>query len=789
MAKATTRFVCQNCGHAAPKWMGRCPDCNEWNSLVEETVRSEPRSLAASIARGTVPGGAGLALREGMNLSYMGAEASAPRPITEVVAINHQRTTTGIGEFDRVLGGGIVSGSLVLIGGDPGIGKCLVGTERVLDPHTGDFLPITEWADGNRPVLALDGERGRLQPQAISGFLEQGTRSIVEVHTRLGRRLRCTPNHPLLTPEGWRPVETLAIGARIASPRSLPVFGKESLDENVVRLIAYTLSDGNAHSAIGVTSALPEVEEDVQRIAVAFGMTIRVYAKPGRAKQFRFVIPYVERGEARQEFTAALLHIREKAGISWAEWARRANVHYARIQAWRCGRMVPSAEEVVRLAEGAGVAVSEFPIAAVDKETMATPVARLLEQHGLRYSHAENKAVPSAIFRLPKAQMALFLKVLFSCDGSVHLMPNGVPGLSYSTISRRLAEDVQHLLLRFGFITKLRTKHTRVKERAYTAYEIQMLGCAEVKRFLNEIGIWGREAAKERIAEMTIPTLPSTHFDTLPVSADFWEHLREAAGGVSFKDISMGAGVMIRNRRHDRPLCRKTIAALAKAYPTPYLSRLAENDIYWDEISAITPAGEELVYDLTVPGAHNFVAGDLIVHNSTLLSKVAGNVASGYGTTLYVSGEESAEQIKMRADRLEASHPDLLLASETDVAQIAVYVQQLKPKYLIIDSIQTMQSPDVDSSPGTVSQVRASCAALAAIAKGMKIPVFLVGHVTKEGAIAGPRVLEHMVDTVLYFEGDRSRVTGTSRTASCALSRTASVRRTSWASSRCVRRG
>lgn len=156
-----------------------------------------------------------------------------------------------------------------------------------------------------------------------------------------------------------------------------------------------------------------------------------------------------------------------------------------------------------------------------------------------------------------------------------------------------------------------------------------------------------------------------------------------------------------------------------------------------------------------VSGSLVLIGGDPGIGKSTLLSKVAGNVASQYGTTLYVSGEESAEQIKMRADRLEASHPDLLLASETDVAQIAVYVQQLKPKYLIIDSIQTMQSPDVDSSPGTVSQVRASCAALAAIAKGMKIPVFLVGHVTKEGAIAGPRVLEHMVDTVLYFEGDR----------------------------------
>jgi DNA repair protein RadA/Sms len=156
-----------------------------------------------------------------------------------------------------------------------------------------------------------------------------------------------------------------------------------------------------------------------------------------------------------------------------------------------------------------------------------------------------------------------------------------------------------------------------------------------------------------------------------------------------------------------------------------------------------------------VPGSLVLIGGDPGIGKSTLLTQVAGNVAKEHGTTLYVSGEESAEQIKLRASRLDAEHENLLLASETDVAQIAHYVQQLKPKYLIIDSIQTMQSPDVESSPGTVSQVRASCAALAAMAKGLKVPVFLVGHVTKEGSIAGPRVLEHMVDTVLYFEGDR----------------------------------
>src|SRR5262249_30983783 len=157
-----------------------------------------------------------------------------------------------------------------------------------------------------------------------------------------------------------------------------------------------------------------------------------------------------------------------------------------------------------------------------------------------------------------------------------------------------------------------RTKRQKVNGEPYRAYELQMLGVAEVKRFLNEIGIWGRDEAKAAIERMSLPTLSSTHFDTIPMSAYFWEHLRDITSGVSFKAISNKAGVTIRNRRRERPLTRKTIAAVADAYPSSYLQSLAYSDIYWDEIASITPAGEEQVFDLTVPGAANFVANELI---------------------------------------------------------------------------------------------------------------------------------------------------------------------------------
>jgi len=156
-----------------------------------------------------------------------------------------------------------------------------------------------------------------------------------------------------------------------------------------------------------------------------------------------------------------------------------------------------------------------------------------------------------------------------------------------------------------------------------------------------------------------------------------------------------------------------------------------------------------------VPGSLILVGGDPGIGKSTLLLQVADRLGQEHGTVLYASGEESTQQIKLRADRLSVTAERLLLVAENDIEQIEEHVRAVQPCCLVIDSIQTMYAPGVESAPGTVSQVRESAARLMRLAKSTHLPVFLVGHVTKEGNLAGPRVLEHMVDTVLYFEGDR----------------------------------
>ena len=156
-----------------------------------------------------------------------------------------------------------------------------------------------------------------------------------------------------------------------------------------------------------------------------------------------------------------------------------------------------------------------------------------------------------------------------------------------------------------------------------------------------------------------------------------------------------------------------------------------------------------------VPGSLVLVGGDPGIGKSTLLLQVCQKLCENQKHTLYISGEESLKQIKLRANRMGEFKEDLYLLCETNLDVIRSVIENRKPDVVIIDSIQTMYSEDVASAPGSVSQVRESTNVFMQLAKGLGISIFIVGHVTKEGTVAGPRVLEHMVDTVLYFEGDR----------------------------------
>ena len=191
---------------------------------------------------------------------------------------------------------------------------------------------------------------------------------------------------------------------------------------------------------------------------------------------------------------------------------------------------------------------------------------------------------------------------------------------------------------------------------------------------------------------------------------------------------------------------------LRQTQPIPFSSIEAQDDSR--EITGIEEFDRVLGGGI-VPGSLVLIGGEPGIGKSTLLSQVADKLSSLYGSVLYVSGEESERQIKLRGERLGINPAGLYLLAETSLERVFDEITKLQPQAIIIDSVQTVFSEKLESAPGSVSQVREVAGQFLMLAKNLTIPVFLIGHVTKEGTIAGPKALEHIVDTVLYFEGER----------------------------------
>lgn len=213
------------------------------------------------------------------------------------------------------------------------------------------------------------------------------------------------------------------------------------------------------------------------------------------------------------------------------------------------------------------------------------------------------------------------------------------------------------------------------------------------------------------------------------------------------------------NSMVEAPVLKTDTKSIRSSLPAEIPVPVSLGDISSDEEQRISTGFLELNRVLgggIVGGSLTLVGGDPGIGKSTLLLQVCRNLANVNRKVIYISGEESLQQIKLRADRLGSFTGDMKLYCETNLDNIKQIIVEMNPEIVVIDSIQTMYSEDTTGAPGSVTQVRESTQLLMQIAKGLGVSIFIVGHVTKEGVVAGPRVLEHMVDTVLYFEGERN---------------------------------
>lgn len=271
-----------------------------------------------------------------------------------------------------------------------------------------------------------------------------------------------------------------------------------------------------------------------------------------------------------------------------------------------------------------------------------------LRELGLGGCDSHAKFIPAHIFRLQRPLVALFLNRLFATDGWASVLATGQAQIGFASVSETLIRQVQHLLLRFGIIARLKKRSVKYKNERRPAWQLDITDALAIKTFAQEIGIYGKEDALAAVLQTLAQRRYQTNCDLIPLA--IWPRLAATKGAESWAAVARRAGIKSDNLHiGQRAPTRERLRVLAKALDDSYLTQLADSEIYWDEISAIEPAGVKQVYDLTIPDTHNFVANDICVHNTSLCLSVAQNAAlMGQALVAIFSLEMSKEALVMR---------------------------------------------------------------------------------------------------------------------------------------------
>lgn len=467
---------------------------------------------------------------------------------------------------------------------------CLTGDTLVTRADTGARVPIRDlvalYPDGGFPVWALDTATMKLEAAPVSRAFSTGTKPVYRITTQLGETIRATANHKFLTADGWKRLDELGARDRLALPRELaqPAEPSRSLDE--LALLGHLIGDGCTlpRHAIQYTTRESDLAETVSDLAE------RVFAGE--------VAPRIKREHDR------------KRGRSWIQVylaSTRQHTH------------------------GVRSAVSEW-----------------LEELGVWGLRSHEKFVPAVVFEQPAVHMAHFLRHLWATDGCVRMRggKKPYPAVYYASSSGRLARDVQALLLRVG--VRSRVKLIPQGEKGRDQYHTVVSGQPDLMKFAEVVGAVGlyKQGALAEIEAYLADHDANTNRDVIPGSV--WEGLVKPAmerAEMTTRQMQAGIGMSYCGSTLYRSnLSRARAARVAAVVGSLRLARLAESDVYWDAIASIELDGVEEVFDLTVPGLHNFVADDIVVHNSIEQdADVVGFIyrAERYGITVDENGNST----------------------------------------------------------------------------------------------------------------------------------------------------
>lgn len=638
--------------------------------------------------------------------------------IDELFNMKGQMTglSSGFRDLDDMTSG-LQPSDLVIIAGRPSMGKCLMSGSRLVDPESGALVTIDDLVARQQASLLTLTNDFKLEKTCASAFVDDGLKPVFRVRTATGREVATTLTHPFLTGEGWQPLGKIDVGERIAVPREIPVFGHDVMPEYQLKTLAYMLGDG------GTTQTCPMFTNSNEALRADFadavghfpGVTCRLVDKAER-KTKRTPTLRVSRDatrpyDLREQFSHVLRAKLQAKGMTGEALASLLNVSKAAVSGWCNGKMVPVQPTFMRLCETLDLAVtSDFSASdysSVGKNS-PNPVRRFLDVHGVWAKKALYKQIPDCVFRLPKQQLALFLNRLFACDGSAFIQANGQGRISYASSSRELVRGVQHLLLRFGILSKIREKHNRYDNLRQSPWELEILDQTSQKRFIQDVGIFSKEGALAELSACINAKRIHSNRDSLPKSVNHyvlakkgqrsWRMLFEKSGKtlpVGYNPHLSGVG--------ERCLSRHRAAEFADLLDADrYLESLASSDIYWDEVVAIEPLGMQQVYDLTVDDTHNFVAEDICVHNTTFaMNLVEHAVIASDKPVMVFSMEMPADSLMLRMlsslGRIDQTRVRTGQLEDEDWPRLTSAVNLLKDKQLFIDDTAALSPNEMRS--------------------------------------------------------------------------------------------
>ena len=559
---------------------------------------------------------------------------------------------SGFTDLDNCLAG-MQDSNLIILAARPGMGKCVSGDTWMVDPSTGERMRMDRFVKEAKSSVVSLNNNWKMELHTPSVYLDDGIKPIFEVTTSLGNRIKATAVHPLLTMDGWKRVEELRNGDRIAVPRKIAIFGESKLEDYQIVTLAYLLGDG------GLTNNVPRFTNRSKRVRADFakwanqfvGVLVKNISSTNRTQSVSVAKDVDWKKGLRLKFVDSVRRYLSESKISQVKFAELIGVSASSVSMWIKGESMP---------RGSVLEKTIHIIGANIEDSQVNSLSQWIEKLGLSGKSALGKMIPSEIFTLPKEKMALFLNRLFACDGSVVIDKHDHVRLSYASSSYVMAEQVKHLLLRFGIIAKLREKKIKYKNSIKISFEIEVFGACEILEFAKEIGIFDKEEKLQSAVKLVLPRSNSKNWthDTLPMSV--WGIVEKEKGNISWAEIARKMGKTIEGANihpWERQPRRDTLVDIAEAINSKVLLEIAQSDVYWDSIVSILPKGKENVYDLTVDDLHNFVAGDVLVHNTAFSLNIAQYASVVAKVPVgYFSLEMSKEEL---VDRMLVSQADI----------------------------------------------------------------------------------------------------------------------------------